>query len=135
MCRVVCFMCYSKPLHVFLNILCSPVPGASDRIARLRNRHSQLAANIAHYEEKVATQAAQMDRMYQTTDTDDHDHDNNDDDNIDIYDNPEATTQTLRMTREDLRQEEEEIRALEQKKRALEERVTGMEKDIGGLMR
>lgn len=112
----------------------SPVPGASDRIARLRNRHSQLAANIAHYEDKVATQATQMDRLYQPADTDDYDYNINRD-HVDTHDDPEVTTQTLHMTRDDLRHEEDEIRALEQKKRALEERVTGMEKDIGGLMR
>ncbi|GAB7357134.1 hypothetical protein MBLNU459_g7930t1 [Dothideomycetes sp. NU459] len=110
-----------------------PVPGALDRIARLRSRYSQLTANIAHYEDKIATQAAHMDRMYQSTAPDD-----GDDDHVDVYDDDQellASAQTVRMTREDLRREEEDIRTLEQKKRALEERVTGMEKDIGGLMR
>jgi len=115
----------------------SPVPGAADRIAQLRSRYSQLTANIAHYEERVASQASQLNNMSQTSDYDDYP---NQQDMAREHDHhsrfhPAPYVAPTRMDVEDVHVEEEEIRALERKKRALEERVTGMEKDIGGLMR
>ena len=106
----------------------SPIVGAFDRIAELRNRYAQLSANIAHYEERVAMQSAELDSMYQNHEEYDHDHD-------DYTGYDDHVEPAVHMTKEDLMLEEDEIRALEDKKRALESRVTSMEKDIEGLTR
>ncbi|THY61846.1 hypothetical protein D6C98_01793 [Aureobasidium pullulans] len=98
-----------------------PIPGAFDRIGELRNRYAQLSANIAHYEERVAMQSAELDHLHQT-------HDDYDQDDYDDHD--DHVEPTLHMSKEDLMNEEDEIRALEDKKRALQSRVTSMEKDI-----
>ncbi|KAJ9625537.1 hypothetical protein H2203_004294 [Taxawa tesnikishii (nom. ined.)] len=106
------------------------IPGVMERIDKLRRRHQQLAANIAHYEERVSRQAEQLDNMYQSRDFGDIQEDD--------YEAEETAPLTPRapvMTKEDLLREEQEIRELERKKKGLEERVTGMEKDLGGLMR
>lgn len=108
-----------------------PTAGSAERIASLRERYEQLTANIAHYQDRVARNAQQLDLMYQRTGHDDED----------VWDDdfPDpitpARTAAPTMTREDLEREEREIKDLERKKRGLEERVTGMEKDLGGLMR
>ncbi|THW39336.1 DASH complex, subunit Spc34 [Aureobasidium pullulans] len=98
-----------------------PIPGAFDRIGELRNRYAQLSANIAHYEERVAMQSAELDHLHQN-------HDDYDQDDYDDHD--DHVEPTLHMSKEDLMNEEDEIRALEDKKRALQSRVTSMEKDI-----
>lgn len=98
-----------------------------DTIARLRSRHQQLTANIAHYEDRVARNTAQLDFQRKT-------YDEEDEQGFDHVTTP-APSAPPRMTREHLQQEEQEIRDLESKKRGLEDRVTGMEKDLGGLMR
>ncbi|KAG9545106.1 DASH complex, subunit Spc34, partial [Aureobasidium melanogenum] len=103
-----------------------PIPGAFDRIGELRNRYVQLSANIAHYEERVAMQSAQLDNLHQN-------HDDYDQDDYDYQD--DHFKPTAHMSKDDLVNEEEEIRALEDKKRALQSRVSSMERDIEGLAR
>ncbi|KAF2152667.1 DASH complex, subunit Spc34 [Myriangium duriaei CBS 260.36] len=103
-----------------------PIPGAMEEIGRLRARHEQLRENIAHYEDKVARNARQLEGMKKWG------YDEMEDDDVDMQsgDAPE-----LSMTKEDLEREEREIRELERKKKGLESRVSEMEKDLGGLMR
>jgi chromosome segregation ATPase len=116
----------------------SPIPGAFDRIARLRSRYSQLTANIAHYEQRVASQTSQLNHMSQPNTYDNYTDLQDAEEEEDAHRYPHysaSSAAAVHMTAEDLRLEEEEIRALERKKQALEERVSGMEKDIGGLMR
>ena len=106
-----------------------PVAGSTEMIAGLRERYQHLSANIAHYEDRVARNAKQLDMMSQRTGYD----------GLDLeregLTDPETPAPAPSMTKEDLAQEEHEIRDLERKKRGLEERVTGMERDLGGLMR
>jgi hypothetical protein len=92
-----------------------PIPGANERISQLSRRYHQLAANIQHYEGRVALQSRELERMHRQP--------------ID------EGQYVAPMTQEDMMREEEEIRELESKKRSLEARVTGMERDLGGLMR
>lgn len=92
----------------------------------MRNRYAQLSANIAHYEDRVAMQSAELDSLYQNHD------DYHQDDYDDYNDHVEPT---VHMTKEDLMLEEEEIRTLEDKKKSLQSRVSSMEKDIEGLTR
>ncbi|KAL2354313.1 DASH complex subunit Spc34 [Cryomyces antarcticus] len=110
-----------------------PIPGATEKIAQLRHRYSQLTSSIAHYETRVARQAAQLNRMNRP-----HDYEDDDDDETEatypVNTQPTAA-ETYQLSEEDLRKEEDEIRELERKKRSLEDRVTGMERDLGGLMR
>jgi len=105
-----------------------PMAGATERISKMRQRHQQLADNIAHYEDRVARIAAQLDTVYQRKGYEDLPEDE---------ELPEIATPVRApvMSQEDLQMEEREIRDLERKKKGLEERVTGMEKDLGGLMR
>ncbi|KAF7190704.1 hypothetical protein HII31_07863 [Pseudocercospora fuligena] len=104
------------------------IPGTADRIAQLRRRHGQLAANIRHYEAKVLQQAEELAKTSRS-----YSEDEDDDPMADIDDDPALNVTPV--TKEELEAEEAEIRELERKKRALEERVTGMERDLGGLMR
>lgn len=110
----------------------SPIPGATEKITALRLRHEQLAANIAHYEDRVARNTQELQLMnrpnsrhaaFAEEETEEAD--------VDEVDTGAGTS----MTREDLEREEQEISELERKKRGLEQRVSGMEKDLGGLMR
>jgi len=114
--------------------LCSvyPIPGAAERISSIRDRYQQLTANIAHYEDRVARNAKQLDMEQQRRGFEEEDVW---DDDFDTEPSAPAVPSVPTMTKEDLQQEEHEIRDLERKKRGLEERVTGMEKDLGGLMR
>jgi len=106
-----------------------PISNANERIAQMRERYEQLATNIAHYEDRVARNAMQLDTMYQRKG-----YERIDVDEEDITAEPIITHAPI-MTKEDLVNEEQEIRELEQRKRGLEDRVTGMERDLGGLMR
>ncbi|KAK4979122.1 hypothetical protein LTR42_001624 [Elasticomyces elasticus] len=106
-----------------------PIPGAADKIAGLRERHQQLTANIAHYEDRVARNAQELQLMNRPSSRGGY-----------REEDEEAGVEAVMvegpaMTREDLRREEEEVRELERKKRGLEERVSGMERDLGGLAR
>ncbi|KAK5738576.1 hypothetical protein LTR17_005912 [Elasticomyces elasticus] len=106
-----------------------PIPGAADKIAALRERHRELTANIAHYEDRVARNAQELQLMNRPSSRGGY---RDDDENLgkeaEVVEGPA-------MTREDLRREEEEVRELERKKKGLEERVSGMERDLGGLAR
>ncbi|KAK3710914.1 hypothetical protein LTR37_009935 [Vermiconidia calcicola] len=107
-----------------------PIPGANDKITALRRRHQQLAANIAHYETRVAKQTSELQAMTRPTSRSGPSDDGKEADTV-----VEDAEATVPMTKEDLRMEEQEVRELERKKKGLEERVTGMERDLGGLMR
>lgn len=107
-----------------------PIPGATDRISRLRRRHQQVMANIAHYEERVNQQVKELEALNGPS----HYEDDNEDADMDAGAD-EPTVTALTITKEDIEREEAEIRELEQKKKALEDRVTDMERDLGGLMR
>lgn len=116
----------------------SPIPGATDKIADLRRRHEQLAANVAHYEDRVARNAQELVLMSRPASRGGYTEEEDEDLAGGVVGLEEANagaTASIPMTKEDLRREEEEIRELERKKRGLEERVTGMERDLGGLMR
>jgi hypothetical protein len=108
--------------------LSSPIPGAREKIASLRQRHRQLESSIELYELRVAEQAAQLSRMNRPRDF------GLDDEPEDPEPGAEVPTEIV-MTEDDLRREEEEIRELERKKRGLEERVNSMERDISGVLR
>lgn len=103
----------------------SPIPGAADQIAQLRQRHGRLEASLRHYEAQIADQAQQLSKLNKPRDYGD-----NEDGDIEV-EAPALEDFTL----EDMRREEEEIAELEKKKKALEDRVSGMEKDISGVMR
>jgi hypothetical protein len=121
------------PYHAFLfhvaNWCHSPIPGALDKIASLRQRHRRLAASIQHYEAKVTEQSSQLSRMNRSRDY------GSDYDDGEVNTAGEEPVVLEEFTEEDMRIEEEEILELEQKKRSLEERVSAMEKDINGVMR
>lgn len=113
----------------------SPIPGASDKIAALRQRHEQLAANIAHYEDRVSrnTQELQLQNRPASRGAE---VDEEDDMAEKVDEEAEAgAVASAPLTKEDLQREEQEVRELERKKRGLEVRVEGMGRDLGGLMR
>lgn len=88
-----------------------------------------MASSIQYYEEQVARQTAQLDRMKRPSEFDDEGLDE------DVGQDEEVSERAPAFNIEDMMKEEEEIKDLERKKRGLEDRVTGMEKDLGGLMR
>ncbi|OQN99809.1 hypothetical protein B0A48_14579 [Cryoendolithus antarcticus] len=106
-----------------------PIPGATARMSELRRRQHQLEANVAHYEERVARQTRELDRMKGRWESGDGVADG------EAVEEQQGMDECEVLTKEDLEREEEEVRELERKKRGLEERVTGMERDLGGLMR
>ncbi|KAK3643152.1 hypothetical protein LTR56_004991 [Elasticomyces elasticus] len=106
-----------------------PIPGAADKIAGLRERHRELVGNIAHYEDRVARNAQELQLMNRPSSRGGYR------DDEDVAGGTMEVVEGPTMTREDLRREEEEVRELERKKRGLEERVSGMERDLGGLAR
>ena len=106
-----------------------PIAGANDRIAALRRRHQQLAANIGHYEGVVAEQTEKLQAMKRPGSRSGLSE-------SDAGEGVEAGEDAaIPLTREDLEREEMEVRELERKKKGLEDRVEGMERDLGGLMR
>ena len=111
-----------------------PIAGANERISQLTRRYQQLAANIEHYEGRVALQSMELERMHRPSGAGYYEEDDEDmlDPDVHAVDDENLVAP---MTKEDLMREEEEIRELERKKRGLEDRVTGMERDLGGLMR
>lgn len=106
----------------------SPIAGAADQIAQLRQRHGRLEASLRHYEAQIADQAAQLSKLNKPRD---YGSDGDGEDDAGVPDAPVFEDFTV----EDMRREEEEIAELEKKKKALEDRVSGMEKDISGVMR
>lgn len=107
------------------------IPGVPERIKGLRLRYGQLQASLQHYEQKVARQTRELERMNRG---DEWDADEDDEDERRQTPGSEEDID-IEVTDDDLRREEEEIRELERKKRELEERVSGMERDLGGLLR
>lgn len=105
----------------------SPVQGAFERIAALRNRNEKAVASMEKYEALVAQQSEELGRINQSNPFDFRDEKLN---NL-----AGKSSEDVHMTEDDLRREEEGIAELERKKQVLEERVHGMEKDLGGLMR
>lgn len=99
----------------------SPIPGALDKIAGLRQRHAQVTASIDYYEERLAEQQTQLSRLNRNRDF------------VDEDDEVEEQEEAPPLTEDDLRREEEEMRSLERKKRELEDRVHSMSRDISGL--
>lgn len=109
----------------------SPVAGATEKIAALRNRYRQIGESVALYEDKVAKQQSKLERMNKSAEFGSQSQDEEEDyEEGGVHQAAEPT-----VTEDDLRLEEQEIKELELKKRTLEERVTGMEKDLGGLLR
>jgi hypothetical protein len=109
---------------------CSPVPGAPEKISSIRTRHRQVTDSIAYYEERVAKQAAQLERLNRPQSTGEYY-----EEDVDQAVGGEESQEEAQITAEDLQREQDEIRELELKKKALEERVSGMERDLGGLNR
>lgn len=110
--------------HTFTLTWKSPVAGAQDKIASLRYRHEMISESIAHLENRVATNTAELDQMKRSYG-----------DYEDEFP-PESMTQPEgpEVTDEDIERELAEIRDLEQRKRSLQERVTDMDRDLGGLV-
>ncbi|KAI1517584.1 DASH complex protein [Pyrenophora tritici-repentis] len=102
----------------------SPIPGAHDKIATLRQRHAQVIASVDYYEGRLAEQQTQLGKLNRSRG------DYMDEDVDEAEEAPEPVTV---LTEEDLRREEEEVRQLEKKKRELESRVQSMSRDISGL--
>jgi DASH complex subunit Spc34 len=107
------------------------IPGVPERIKGLRTRYGQVQASLQHYEQKVARQTRELERMNRGDGWDE-----DEEDDVEGRETPGTEEEMeIEVTDEDLRREEEEIRELERKKRELEERVSGMERDLGGLLR
>ena len=100
----------------------SPIPGAQEKIAAMRQRHVQVTASIDFYEGRLSEQQTQLSRLNRSRDFIDDD-----------PDVAEEAQQIVPLTEEDLRREEEEMKQLERKKRELEDRVHSMSRDISGL--
>jgi hypothetical protein len=108
----------------------SPVAGATEKIASLRNRYRQIGESVALYEDRVSKQQSKLERMNKSAEFGSQSQDEEDYAEGAVHQAAEPT-----VTEDDLRLEEQEIKELELKKRTLEERVAGMEKDLGGLLR
>ena len=106
------------------------IPGVPERIRGLRTRYGQIQESLQHYEQKVARQTRELERMNRSDGWD-----ADDDEDGEGRETPGSEEVEVEVTDEDLRREEEEITELERKKRELEERVNGMERDLGGLLR
>ncbi|EEP75678.1 conserved hypothetical protein [Uncinocarpus reesii 1704] len=108
-------------------MLCNvyPVAGAQEKITSLRHRYQIVSESVAHFEQRVADQAAQLEQMSRSVSNDYY-----------STESSEPAPQDLStVTNEDIEQELDEIRELEAQKRRLEDRVSGMERDLGGLLR
>lgn len=119
-----------RSITLHANVI-SPVAGANEKIASLRNRYRQISESVAVYEEKVSKQQSRLERMNKSSDFGSQSQDEEED----FEDGGVHQTAGPGVTEEDIRLEEQEIKQLELKKRTLEERVAGMEKDLGGLLR
>ncbi|KAF2742687.1 DASH complex, subunit Spc34 [Sporormia fimetaria CBS 119925] len=104
-----------------------PISGVRERIAALRQRHHRLESSIDYYENRLAEQSVQLNRLNRS-----REQMADEEEEADVE--PE-TTAIQYMSKEDLLREEEEVRALEKKKRGLEDRVTSMGRDISGVLR
>ena len=111
--------------------LCSvyALPGALERIPKLRQKHAQQTNTLNYYENKVAEQAQRLEEMNR-----DRRGDGDEEDDDDISTLAAAPAQPEGPSEEELRREEAEIRELERKKKELQERLRAMDKDLGGLL-
>ena len=107
------------------------IPDIPKRIENLRIKHAQIQSSLQHYEQKVANQTRELERMNKG------DGWNGDEDFDDEEERAPGTEpgEEIEITDDDLRREEDEIRELERRKKELEDRVSGMERDLGGLLR
>jgi predicted nucleic acid-binding Zn-ribbon protein len=105
------------------------MPGVKAKVEALRTKHSQMQESLRHYEQKVARQTRELDRMNRGEWDEDADEDGDEG-----FEREELDVE-VEVTDEDLRKEEDEIKELERRKKELEERVSGMERDLGGLLR
>jgi chromosome segregation ATPase len=99
------------------------VPGAHEKIAAMRQRHARLESSLEYYENRLAEQTVQLNRLNRS-----RGEYAEEDDNVE-----EEPQEEFILTAEDLRREEDEVRQLESKKRGLEDRVHSMGRDISGL--
>lgn len=90
----------------------------------MRYRHGIIADSVAQLEDRVATNAAELEQMRHSYDEDEDD----------VSPPPISQPDVPGVTDEDIEREMAEIAELERRKRALEARVTGMDRDLGGLM-
>ena len=102
------------------------VPGAMDKIAYLRHKHSLTSQSIAEYEVKVSQQQTRLARLNRTSELGQDEFPGNSSAHGDV--------ETV-FTEDDLQIQREEVLELERKKKDLEDRVAGMERDLGGLLR
>ena len=109
----------------------SPVPGAMERIANLRDRHGQISKSVELYEDKVTKQISRLERMNKGSAYGSDEEQERGSSMENVVDRKAVGNAVIG---EALRVEEQEIRELEMRKRALQERVAGMEKDLGGLL-
>ncbi|KAF7717256.1 DASH complex subunit Spc34 family protein [Penicillium ucsense] len=107
-------------------ILCNvyPVSGAQEKIETLRYRHETISESIARLEDRVAANAAELERMRHSYG----------DDEPDVAPAEPSNPEIPSVTDQDIERELSEIRELERRKRALEARVNGLDRDLGGLM-
>lgn len=127
-----CLVC-ANSVHQFpYSDSSSPIAGAREKIAALRQRHHQLVASIEHYEYKVAEQAEQLQHMNRPRHYDDEE---DLDEGVESAQQPAATQEEQPITAEDMLKEEDEVKELERKKRGLEDRVNSMGRDISGVLR
>ena len=101
----------------------SPIPGASEKIAALRVRHSQLNSSIVRFESRISKQTGRLAQMHRSKSFDDSDDDVNSgepDDHI-VQRN---INEQIEIIPEDFSKEEEEIKDLEKKKRSLENKIS-----------
>jgi chromosome segregation ATPase len=99
----------------------SPIPGAQDKIAAMRQRHAQVTASIDYYQGRLAEQTSQLSLLNRNRDF------------MDAEEDAQVAALEAPLSEEDLRREEDEMRQLERKKRELEDRVHSMSRDISGL--
>ncbi|KKA28792.1 hypothetical protein TD95_002829 [Thielaviopsis punctulata] len=98
------------------------LPGASTRIAQIRQRHETLANTMAYYENKVAEQSLQLEEMNR-----------NWMDEVQAEEEERQANDGMILTEEDLKAVEVEVRELEKKKAELQAQLQNMKNDIGGL--
>jgi len=121
---VPCLVSVSR-LKIWLKLTVdSPIAGALDRVATLRQRHHNLKSSIAFYENRIAENAEELSKLQPKEFNDFGD----DDVDLGFADDSAAV-----FTEQDVKQEEKEIRELEHKKILLEARVNSMEQDIKAI--
>lgn len=100
----------------------SPIPGAQEKVSRLRARYARVAESLEGLEAEVEEQQNKLNRLHQENDRGDYRPEY--DDPMDVEDSSTAVTAEM------LRQEEEEIKMLEQKQAEMERQIKEMEREI-----